>query len=120
MTHHTMADRQHTNNLMNVAVVAAMAGALAALLFAPKRGSEMREDIKGKYNDMMTKTQDTVEDAQAKVADTVESASSKVKDVADKAKDTADIAADKARRSKADKEDMTLAEIDAETRRPRL
>ncbi len=59
MTHHATMDKHNANNMFNVAILAAAAGAVAALLFAPKRGTEMREDLKTKYNDMKSKTYST-------------------------------------------------------------
>lgn len=118
---HTAADKR-SSNVMGVALVAAAVGAVAGLLLAPKRGTEMREDLKGRYNDMKSRTQATAEDVQTKLADGVETASSKVKEVADKAKDTADEAAAKARHAKtSDKVESVVGDLDMPAhRRPRL
>lgn len=82
MTH--MTDERQTNTA-GMVLLAALAGAAAALLFAPKKGTETREDIKTRYNDMMTKTQSKVQDTQSKMAQTVSQASDKVKSAADRA-----------------------------------
>ncbi len=84
MTHMTEERHQNTAGLV---VFAALAGAAAALLFAPKKGTEMREEIKGRYSDAMTRTQTKVQNAQSKVAESVSSASDRVKTAADKAAD---------------------------------
>ncbi len=95
---HTTEERQ--TNTAGLVLLAALAGATAALLFAPKKGTETREEIKGRYNDMMTRTQTKVGDAQSKVAEKVSAASDKVKTMADqtasKTKTLADKANDKA------------------------
>lgn len=93
---HTAHDKQAANT-MGMVILAAAAGALAALLFAPKRGEEMREDLNRKYNDMMRKTHDSVDTAKDRVAETTETMRTKAHDVADRAKSTVDMAADKAK-----------------------
>lgn len=97
---HTAADRQLPNTL-GLMIVAAAAGAVTALLLAPKRGSEMREDIRGRYNDAMnkahTKVSEGAETMRSRAADVADKARSTVNRAADKTKDAADTAADKAK-----------------------
>ncbi|HEX8226521.1 MAG TPA: YtxH domain-containing protein [Candidatus Saccharimonadales bacterium] len=93
-------------NVMGVALVAAAVGAAAGLLLAPKRGTEMRQDLKGKYNGMKNKTQDVAHSTRDKVTQGVDTAKSKIhmaadktadrtRDMADRTKDMADKASDK-------------------------
>jgi len=44
----------------------ALVGAIAGLLFAPKPGSEMREDIGGKIKDLKGKTEEWISEQRAK------------------------------------------------------
>lgn len=44
----------------------ALIGAIAGLLFAPKAGSEMREDLGGKLKDLKGKTEDWIAEQRAK------------------------------------------------------
>jgi gas vesicle protein len=55
-----------STNILGVAVVAAMAGALAALLFAPKSGEELRGDIKDKAKRTKDMTEDKIDAAKDK------------------------------------------------------
>lgn len=94
--HHSSTDASRKQaNTAGVVLLAAAAGAVAGLLFAPKRGVETREEIKGKYNDMMNKGQDTIETAKDKVSQGVDTARSKVHIATDKTKEAVDKAADK-------------------------
>ncbi len=64
------------------------AGALAALLFAPKTGKQMRRDLRRRYQD----ARDTVEDWQEQAGDILEKGSewaSNAKDWANTAKESA-------------------------------
>lgn len=92
---HTATDKQ-AGNMMGVAIVAATIGAVAALLLAPKRGSEMRDDLKGRYRDIKHKAKTKADDMEDKVSEGVEEARSKAKDTVDKAKDKIDDMADEA------------------------
>jgi gas vesicle protein len=85
------------SNVVGVALIAAAVGAVAGMLLAPKKGSETREDLMGKYNDAKNKTQDTVNSTKDKLNRGVDAARGKVHDAADKTKDVADNAADKAK-----------------------
>lgn len=44
----------------------ALIGALAGLLFAPKAGSEMREDLGGKIKDLKGKTEEWITEQRSK------------------------------------------------------
>lgn len=69
---HVMAHKP--TNLLGVALVAAMAGALAALLFAPKSGGELRNDIKDKAKRTKDIAEDKVGTAKDKVKEKMASA----------------------------------------------
>jgi gas vesicle protein len=90
----SMTDSKSSNH-MGVVLLAAAAGAVAGMLFAPKKGTETREDLMNKYNGAKTKTRDSALDAKERVNRGVEAARSKVHDAADNTKDAADKAADK-------------------------
>lgn len=53
--------------MIGLALVGAAAGALAALLFAPKRGSEVRSDIRKRYNAAVDKTHQKLDDTAGKI-----------------------------------------------------
>lgn len=86
--------QKHSSNL-GVVLIAAAAGAIAGLLFAPKRGAETREDLKDKYNEVKNMSQDVAETARDKVNKGVETLRTKVHDTADKSEDAADKTLDK-------------------------
>ena len=46
----------------------AIIGAAAGLLFAPKAGTEMREDITGKFKELKGKTEEWINEQRAKKA----------------------------------------------------
>jgi gas vesicle protein len=114
-------------NVVGAMMFAAALGAVVGMLFAPKRGTETREDLKNKYNDAKNRSQDMAMDARDRFNRGVDAARSKVGQAADKTKDVADKAADKAK-DKADeaagkvtqKDQASLSEhIEAESTRRR-
>jgi len=48
------------------------AGALAALLFAPKSGKQLRRDLRRKYDDAVDAVEDFAEEARDRVEDAIE------------------------------------------------
>lgn len=92
---HFAADKQ--SNMVGVALVAALAGAVTALLLAPKRGTEMREDLKGHMQKMKQTSQNKVDQTRTKIADTADQIRDKVRDTTDKTADSAKSVADSAR-----------------------
>lgn len=76
-------------NTLSMVVLAAAVGALAGVLFAPKRGSEMREDINRRVNDLTNRAQD-------KASQGADAMSTKAQDVADKVRSSVSRTADKA------------------------
>lgn len=73
------ARAEQSMSLFGVMTLAAMAGAVTALLFAPRKGSETREKLRLKMHE-----------AKARSHDTVDSAKSKAQEGIDKLKHTAD------------------------------
>src|ERR1700691_1495796 len=69
------------------------AGALAALVLAPKTGKQFRRDLKRGYEDARETLQDWTEEAKDRVRDAKE----RVKDVADRGADLAEDLRDTAR-----------------------
>lgn len=51
-----------TTNFIKGAVLGGIACGVTALLMAPKSGKKLRQDIKGKYNDVKEGTQEIFED----------------------------------------------------------
>jgi gas vesicle protein len=102
----TTAQSNQGMNMFGMVVVAAAAGAIAGMLFAPKRGTEMRQDINRRVMDMTSKAEDQF----AKGADTMKNKAQMAAEktrvaisrTADKTKDTISDAADKTK-SVADK-----------------
>jgi gas vesicle protein len=86
-------------NTFGMVLAAAAAGAITALLLAPKKGSELREDIRGRAMDMQTKAQKKAEIARNKMNRSVDTAKNKAQDAADNVKATVNDAADKAKES---------------------
>ena len=91
--------KKQSSNGLGIVLLAAAVGTVAGLLFAPKRGTETREELKNKYNGVKNKTQDGAMDAKDRLNRGVEAARSKVHLAADKSKDIADKAADKTHES---------------------
>jgi gas vesicle protein len=118
---HTASHGNNTN-AFGMVMIGAMAGALAALLFAPKKGTEMRDDIKDRYTDVMTKSQDTMTTARDKMRTATDRFRSKTHDMADDAKDMADDMAESAKDAvdkTADKTDRMMDETATSTRNSR-
>jgi gas vesicle protein len=99
-------------NLLGLALFAAAIGALAGVLFAPKAGTETREDLRNKYTDMKGKAQTTAHDAKDRMKSGIEAARHKVHRTTDTAADMTQEAINKA--------DPSLAEhVEAEHSRRR-
>lgn len=97
---HTMTDQQNkSSNTFGIVLLAAAAGALAGLLFAPKKGTETREDLRNQYNDMKNRTQDRAQQARDQFSSGIDKVSSKASDVADKSREMVHKTADKAKDS---------------------
>lgn len=121
MSHHTTENQ--ASNTFGLVMIAALAGAAAALLLAPKKGTDMRDELKGRLNDMKVRSHETNSNAQSKIADTAEAASRKVKDMADKSKEVADQTSQRARNSKKNTDNNLMADendVFGDQTRPKL
>lgn len=105
--HNTTNKPGNLNSSVGIALIAAAAGAVAGMLLAPKKGVDMRDDLKVRYNDMKFKTQDSAENTKDSMVDSVDNARSTVHDVVDKVSHAADKAADKTKDSVARAADYT-------------
>lgn len=95
MSHMATDNMDKQSNTLAVVMLAGAIGAVVGMLMAPKRGSEMREELIDKYFDTKNRAQNNVESAKSKAAETMDAAKDKVHDVADKAKEVVDRSADK-------------------------
>lgn len=66
------ARAEQSMSLFGVMTLAAMAGAVTALLFAPRKGSETREQIRLKMHEAKTRSHDTMDTAKAKAQEGVD------------------------------------------------
>ncbi len=74
-------------NLAGVMTLAAVVGATAALLLAPRRGSETRAKIKQKIEQARQKSMDSVDTAKDKAHDIADKVKGKAEEVTDDTKD---------------------------------
>jgi gas vesicle protein len=80
-------------------LVGAAVGAVAAMLCAPKSGSEMRQQLKDLAGQQKDNLANQWEQTKASASDAVNSVRNKVDSATEKAKDTVDTYADKAKDS---------------------
>jgi gas vesicle protein len=78
---HAMA--QKSTNVIGIAAVAALAGAVTALLFAPKSGEEMRSDIKDRAQRAKDASKDKMQAAKGKMARMKGKAADKMEEMTD-------------------------------------
>ena len=80
-----MSERNELANQVGTAVTFLLigmgAGALIALLYAPKSGEEMRRDIRRKYKDARNAMEDFADEARDQVEDVIERGSDWVDEV---------------------------------------
>jgi len=73
-----MTDKKKLNGLMAGFILGGLAGGIIALLYAPKSGKHLREDIRGRTNELIDegrkKANDTWSAAREKAESTFESA----------------------------------------------
>ena len=85
------ARAEQSMSMFGVMTVAAVAGAITALLFAPRKGSETREQIRLKMHQAKMRSQDTMDAAKSKAQESID----KVKRTTDeKAEDASDMIAE--------------------------
>ncbi len=80
-----MSRNQSGKSFIVGAILGSIAAGVTALLFAPKKGKELRKDIKKKYGEYSDKTEDLVNNVSDRAMELVE----KAKDIANDAKDAA-------------------------------
>lgn len=76
----------------SIFVIGSALGAIAGLLFAPKKGEEMREDIKRRTDDLMKQGRDAYDTQREKITSAIEtgktSAGEKADNIRDRIEDT--------------------------------
>jgi gas vesicle protein len=68
MAHHDEDERNVLIYMLAGVGLGAIIGAAAGLLFAPKAGTEMRDDIAGKFKEIKGKTEEWINEQRAKRA----------------------------------------------------
>lgn len=68
MAHHEEDERNVLIYMLAGVGLGAIIGAAAGLLFAPKAGTEMRDDLAGKFKELKGKTEEWVNEQRAKRA----------------------------------------------------
>ena len=106
-------------NLVGAVFLAAALGAVLGMLFAPKKGTETREEIRNRYYDMKHRAADGAADAKERFVRGVDAARSKVHMAADRTKDMTDQVADKTKEKMSDTDDSISEHINAEHSRRR-
>ena len=66
------SDRSNVGTAVTFLMIGLGAGALVALLFAPKSGKQMRKDLRRRFDDARDTLQDWSEEASDRVQDAVE------------------------------------------------
>jgi gas vesicle protein len=80
------SDGNHVGTAVTFLMIGLGAGALAALLFAPKTGKQLRRDLKRGYEDARESLEDWADEAKDRVRD----AKDRVRDVAERGANLAD------------------------------
>jgi gas vesicle protein len=74
-------DENQFGTALTFLVIGIGAGAIAALLLAPKSGEQLRRDIRRRYEDARETIEDLAEDAKEKMEDAIERGSEWMEDV---------------------------------------
>jgi gas vesicle protein len=90
------SDKSSAGTAITFLMIGVGAGALIALLFAPKTGKQMRKDIRRKFDDARETLEDWSEEAQERVQGAVDKVSSAVDRSAEWAEELRDAAREKA------------------------
>jgi gas vesicle protein len=87
------SEKSTTGTAVTFLMIGLGAGALIALLLAPKSGKQMRKDLRRKYDDARDTLQDWSEDARERVSDAVDRSAEWAEELRDAAREkTAPIA----------------------------
>ena len=80
------SDNSGAGNAITFLLIGMGAGALLALLFAPKSGKQLRKDIRRTYEDARGAVQDFAEEAQERVEEVIERGSEWVEEAGETAR----------------------------------
>lgn len=80
------SDKSSVGTAVTFLLIGMGAGALLALLFAPKSGEELRQDIRRKYEDAKDAVEDFADDAKDRVGKAVDRGAEWVDDVKESAR----------------------------------
>lgn len=81
-----MAKETKRSGLMLGTIIGGVVGVASALLFAPKKGVELREDISNKYRTLSDKTEQFASTVGQKTQEFAKNVGSQIPDLVDKAK----------------------------------
>lgn len=81
------SDKSTAGTAVTFLLIGLGAGALVALLFAPKSGKQMRRDIRRKYEDAREAVEDFTDDAKERVEDAMERGADWVENVKESARE---------------------------------
>lgn len=84
-----MSDHSNTKNFFFGALFGGLAGGLVALLFAPKSGKQLREDIFRKYGEVSDRAHELMDEAGNKIKEYVEDGKDVVRHLVDNTTETA-------------------------------
>jgi|SRR6266581_8904665 len=83
------SDKSNVGTAITFLMIGVGAGALIALMLAPKTGKQMRKDLRRKYDDARDTLQDWSEDAMDRVNDVVDKSSDWADELRDLAREKA-------------------------------
>jgi len=83
------SEKSTTGTAVTFLMIGLGAGALIALLLAPKSGKQMRKDLRRKYDDARDTLQDWSEDARERVGDVVDRSAEWAEELRDVAREKA-------------------------------
>jgi gas vesicle protein len=83
------SDKSNVGTAITFLMIGVGAGALVALMLAPKTGKQMRKDLRRKYDDARDTLQDWSEDAMDRVNDVVDKSSDWADELRDLAREKA-------------------------------
>ena len=83
------SEKSTTGTAVTFLMIGLGAGALVALLLAPKSGKQMRKDLRRKYDDARDSLQDWSEDARERVSDAVDRSAEWAEELRDVAREKA-------------------------------
>jgi gas vesicle protein len=83
------SEKSTTGTAVTFLMIGLGAGALVALLLAPKSGKQMRKDLRRKYDDARDTLQDWSEDARERVGDVVDRSAEWAEELRDVAREKA-------------------------------